>query len=233
MGSNRLAFQRQASGARRLWIFILLGVFLYLIGWSYHAYQILTLQLSGLGGVALGDTRGDVRYKRGDPPFVYGTAQPGEATVRVYYTDRTKDPANALPEGTDADSYATWSYADGPSMDIRVDVTFDPKTGRASKIDCIDRTDPPTFYCGIVAGIGIWDLEARLIALVGKPTREWIDPKSGVKTMEYGDIGATFLLKQQRIYGMSVTGAQAYRPIPMRRFLSCIAGMIWAILLRW
>jgi hypothetical protein len=228
-GSNRLAFKREASRARYFWIFILLGVALYIIGWSYHAYRLLALQLTGLGGVALGDTRGDVRYKRGDPPFVYGTAQPGEATVRVYYTDRTKDPANALPEGADVDSYATWSYANSPSMDIRLDVTFDPKTGRATKIDCIDRTDPPTFYCGIVAGIGIWDLEARLAALLGQPTREWIDAKSGVKTMEYGDIGATFLLKQQRVYGISVTGAQADRPIPMRRFLGYMAGTLWAI----
>jgi hypothetical protein len=224
-----LAFERRVSRAHYVWIFLLLGVVLYGIGWSFHAYRILALQLSGLGGVALGDTRGDVRYKRGDPPFVYGAAQPGEPTVRVYYTDRTKDPENALPEGTDVDSYPTWSFAKGPSMDIRLDVTFDPKTGRASKIDCIDRTDPPTFYCGIVAGIGIWDLEPKLTALLGRPTRQWIDDKSGIKTMEYGDIGATFLLRKQRVYGITVTGLQADRPIPMRRFLGYVAGTLWVI----
>jgi hypothetical protein len=224
-----LAFERRVSRAHWFWIFVLLGVVLYGIGWSFHIYRILALQLSGLGGVAVGDTRGDVRYKRGDPPFVYGAAKPGEPTVRVYYTDRTKDPDNALPEGADVDSYPTWSFAKGPSMDIRLDVTFDPKTGRASKIDCIDRTDPPTFYCGIVAGIGIWDLEAKLDALLGKPTRQWIDDKSGVKTMEYGDIGATFLLRKQRVYGISVNGLQADRPIPMRRFLGYLAGTLWVI----
>jgi hypothetical protein len=224
-----LAFERRVSRAHYFWIFLALAAVLYGIGWSIHAYRILAQQLSGLGGVALGDTRGDVRYKRGEPPFVYGSAQPGEPTVRVYYTDRTKDPENALPEGTDVDSYPTWSFAKGPSMDIRLDVTFDPKTGRASKIDCIDRTDPPTFYCGIVAGIGIWDLEARLDALLGKPTRQWIDDKSGIKTMEYGDIGATFLLKQQRVYGITVTGRQADRPIPIGRFLGYLVGTLWMI----
>jgi hypothetical protein len=224
-----LAFERRVSRVHYFWIFVLLGVVLYGIVWSFHTYRILALQLSGLGGVALGDTRGDVRYKRGDPPFVYGAAQPGEPTVRVFYTDRTKDPDNALPEGADVDSYPTWSFAKGPSMDIRLDVTFDPKTGRASKIDCIDRTDPPTFYCGTVAGIGIWDLEAKLAALLGKPTRQWIDDKSGVKTVEYGDIGAIFLLRKQRVYGITVTGLQADRPIPMRRFLGYVAGTLWVI----
>jgi len=223
-----LAFEREASRARYIWIFILLGVLAYAIGWSVHAYGQLAVQLSGLGGVTIGDTRGDVRYKRGDPPFVYGAAEPGALTARVYYTDPKKDPDNALPAGTEVDSYPTWSFADGPSMDIRLDVTFDPKTGRTSRIDCIDRTDPPTFYCGRVAGIGIWDPEARIAALLGKPTQEWIDPKSGVKTMDYRDIGAIFLLKKQRVYGISVVGPQTDRPIPMRRFLGWMAGTLWA-----
>jgi hypothetical protein len=228
-GSNRLAVTRRISRGLYVWIFIGLAVLLYAAIWSFNNYRLLALQLAGLGGVAPGDTHGDVRYKRGDPPFVYGVAQPGEATVRVYYTDRTKDPANALPEGSDVDSYPTWSYAKGPSMDIRVDVTFDPKTGRATKIDCIDRTDPPTFYCGAVAGIGIWDLEARIAALLGKPTRQWIDDKSGIKTMEYGDIGAIFLLRQQRVYGLSLTGTRPDRPIPMGRFLGYLAGTLWLL----
>jgi hypothetical protein len=47
--------------------------------------------------------------------------------------------------------------------------------------------------------------------------------------MEYADIGATFLLRKQRVYGITVTGLQADRPIPMRRFLGYIAGTLWVI----
>ena len=100
-----MAFERQASRSRYLWILIAVGAVVYAIVWSYLSYGRLTVQLAGLGGVTLGDSRGEVRYKRGDPPFVYGTAEPGQSTVRVYYTDRQKDPDNALPEGASVDSY--------------------------------------------------------------------------------------------------------------------------------
>jgi hypothetical protein len=223
-----VAFERQVSRSRYyVWIVVVVSVAVYAITWSYLAYARLAAQLSGLGGVALGDTRGDVRYKRGDPPFVYGTAEPGQSTVRVYYTDRQKDPDNAVPEGTDVDTYPTWSYANSPTLQIRLDVTFDPKLGRASKIDCTDRSDPPTFYCGRVAGIGIWDAESRISLLLGKPTQQWIDDKTGVKTMDYRDIGVMFLLKKQRVFGISVTGLQARKPIPADRFLKWVAGTFW------
>ena len=106
----------------------------------------------------------------------------------------------------------------------RLDVTFDPQSGRATKIDCIDRSDPPTFYCGRVAGIGIWDTEARITIMLGKPTQQWIDEHSGIKTMDYRDIGVMFLLKKQRVYGISVTGTKARKPISMHRFLAWVAG---------
>ena len=222
-----MAFERQVSSYRYVWIVIAVGAVVYAIVWSIQSYGRMAVQLSGLGGITLGDSRGEVRYKRGDPPFVYGTAQPGQTTVRVYYTDRQKDPDNALPEGTDVDGYPTWSYANGPSLDTRLDVTFDPKSGRTSKIDCIDRSDPPTFYCGRVAGIGIWDAESRIMLLLGKPTQQWIDDRSGVKTMDYRDIGVIFLLRKQRVYGISMTGLEARKPVPMGRFLIWLIGTLW------
>ncbi len=222
-----MAFERQASRSRYLWILIAVGAVVYAIVWSYLSYGRLTVQLAGLGGVTLGDSRGEVRYKRGDPPFVYGTAEPGQSTVRVYYTDRKKDPDNALPEGADVNSYPTWSFANAPSLVTRLDVTFDPQSGRATKIDCIDRSDPPTFYCGKVAGLGIWDTEARITIMLGRPTQQWIDEHSGIKTMDYRDIGVMFLLKKQRVYGISVTGTKARKPVSMQRFLAWVAGTFW------
>jgi hypothetical protein len=222
-----VAFQRRRSRSRYLWIFIALVVLTYALGGPIRTYGRLAVQLATLGGVALGDTRGEVRYKRGDPPFVYGAVNPGETVVHVYYTDRQKDPDNAMPEGTEIDAYQTWSYATNPSLNVRLDVSFDAKSGRASRIDCVDKSDPPTFYCGNVAEIGIWDPESRVTILLGTPTQQSIDQKSGVKTMEYRDIGVIFQLRQQRVYGISVVGTGPSKPMPLNRFLSWMIGSAW------
>jgi hypothetical protein len=78
-----------------------------------------------------------------------------------------------------------------------------------------------------VAGIGIWDAERRITLLLGRPTQQWIDDKTGVKTMDYHDLGVIFLLKKQQVFGISVIGLQARKPIPMGRFVRWIAGTFW------
>jgi hypothetical protein len=216
--SNNVAFERQVSWSRYVWILLAVGLVAYIAEVSYRSYSHLTVQLATLGGVTLGDSRGEVRYKRGDPPVVYAEPQSGEAVVHGYYTDPQKDPANPLPEGTDANSFPTWTYFSNAALNPRFDVTFDAKSGRVTKIDCVDQSDPPTSYCDRVAGVGVWDVEARITTLLGTPTRQSIDEKSGVKTMDYGDIGLVFLLKRQRVFGIYLYGSESRVQIPMNRF---------------
>jgi hypothetical protein len=224
--SNRVAFERRVSWIRYGWILLAVGLLAYVIDTSFRSYSRLTVQLATLGGVTLGDSRGEVRYKRGDPPVVYAEPQSGEAVVHGYFTDPNKDPANALPEGTDADSFPTWAYFSNATLNPRFDVTFDAKTGRVTRIDCVDQSDPPTSYCDRVAGVGVWDVEARITSLLGAPTRQSIEEKSGVKTMDYGDIGLVFLLKRQRVFGIYLYGSQSRRPIPMNRFKLWLADTV-------
>jgi hypothetical protein len=210
---------RHSVRSRIVRVLLAVCVALLLVGWVMRAYGRFGLQLSFLGGLALGDTRGDIRYKLGDPPVVSDKADPGEARVGAYYTDPAKDAANPLPAGADINAYPAWSYDFGPTPGPHVDLTFDAGTGRVSKITCIDASDPPTSYCGRIVGAGIGDPEFRILALFGPPVRQSIDDHTGVKTMDYSDIGVLFLLARQRVYGISVVGTGVHKQPPPRRFL--------------
>ena len=201
---------------------LLVGVVACSIVWTYHSYRRFGEQLSVLSGIAISETRGNIRYKLGDPPVVYANEQPGESGGNIFYTDPQKDPA--LPPGADLNRYRTWLYNNGASLDPRLDVTFDANLGRVTKIDCIDRSEPPTVYCSRLVGAGIDDPESRIVALFGAPTRQSIDDESGVKTMDYSDIGAEFLLARQRVYAISIVGTGAARQAPISRFLIWISS---------
>jgi hypothetical protein len=216
-----LALGRHTARSRILWILFVVGVVAYCVVWTYRAYGRLGEQLCILDGIALGDTRGEIRYKLGTPPVVYGR-EPSESGVRIFYTDPQKDPA--LPAGADIDAYHTWSYDNGSSLDPHLDISFDAGSGRVSKIDCIDQSEQPTGYCSRLLGAGIGDPEYRIVALLGIPTRQSIDDKSGVKTMDYADIGVVFLLARERVYAISVIAAAAPREMSLSRFLVLVVN---------
>jgi hypothetical protein len=215
-----LALKRRIAWSRIVWTVIVISVVIYSIVWTSRAYARFGEQLTVLGEIGLGDSRGEIKYVMGVPPVVYGNEDPNEPGLRIFYTDPQKDPA--LPAGADINTYHTWSYDSGPSLDPHLDITFDPRSGRVSRIDCVDQSQPPTAYCSRLVGAGIGDPESRIAALFGVPTRQSIDDRTGVKTMDYDDIGVMFLLARQRVYALSVVGAEAPRQVPLARFL------IWA-----
>jgi hypothetical protein len=220
--------------SRLLWTLFVLCAVLFAAGWTFRAYGRFGDQLSTLGGMSLGDSRGEARYKLGVPPAVYGTDEPGEAATHVYYTDPQKDPqkdpANVVPPGTDINTFRTWSYVQGLTLGPHLDLTFDPSSGHVARIACIDQSDPPTSYCGRLVGVGVDDAESRIISQLGSPTRQVIDDQTGVKTMDYGDIGITYLLTQQRVFGMSVAGPGGHKQAPLLRFLIWYSGEVKALL---
>jgi hypothetical protein len=218
--------------SRILWTLLVLCALLFAAGWAFRAYGRFADQLSALGGISLGDSRGEARYKLGVPPAVYGKDAPGEAATHVYYTDPLKDPqkdpANIMPPGTDINMFHTWLYDKG--LGPHLDLTFDARSGRVSRIACIDQSDPPTSYCGRLIGVGVDDPESRISSQLGSPTRQVIDDQTGVKTMEYRDIGVIFLLAQQRVFGMSVVGTGVRKQAPLVRFLIWYSSDLKALL---
>jgi hypothetical protein len=222
-----VAVHRQSALSRSVWILLAIALVASAGLWAFHSYERLGDQLSALAGITLGDTRGEIRYKRGVPPVVYGGQDDGQGSAtRAYYTDRETDPSNALPEGADINGYRTWSYDSGPSPNAHLNITFDTATGRTSRIDCIDQLDPPTSFCPPLVGIGISDPEVRVTSILGKPTRQSIDDHSGVKTIIYDDLGLVFLLAQQHVYGISVQGIDAHKREPIGRFLEWGIGQL-------
>jgi hypothetical protein len=222
-----VAVHRQSALSRSVWIVLAIALVASAGLWAFHAYVKLGDQLSTLAGITLGDTRGEIRYKRGVPPVVYGGKDDGQGSgIRAYYTDRETDPSNALPDGADINTYRTWSYDSGPSPNAHLNISFDAGTGRTSRIDCIDQLEPPTSFCPRVVGIGISDPELRVTSILGRPTRQSIDDHSGVKTMIYDDLGLVFLLAQQRVYGISVQGIDAHKREPIGRFLEWSIGQL-------
>ncbi len=222
-----------------MWTLVVLCLALLGVGWTFHSYGRFGEQLSSLAGMTLGDTRAEVKYKLGVPQMVSATGEAGEPGARAYYTKPGSSPANpgsdpassgsdsanpgsdsanALPEGADIDSYSTWSYNNGSASGPHIDLIFDA-SGRVSKITCIDQSDPPTVYCGRLVGIGVGDSEGHVDALLGTPSRQFIDERRGVKTMDYADIGATFFLAKERIYGVSIAGTGVRKQPPPDRFV--------------
>jgi hypothetical protein len=127
-------------------------------------------------------------------------------------------PQSVMPAGTTIDDYPAWSY-ERSGAGAHVVAWFNPKSGRVDTIECFDFTQPPTDFCQRVLGIGTGDSEDLAIATLGKPVLEAIDEKSGVKTMEYRDIGVTFLLTKTHVYGIKVSGHDPQGLVPWKRFL--------------
>ena len=212
-----------------LWTLVVLFVVLLAAGWTLHSYAHYGEQLSTLAGMTLGDSRGEVKYKLGVPQIVSGGDDP-DGTEGAYYTDSQKHPDQAMPAGSDIDHFRTWSYHSSTISQAHIDLTFDAASGRVAQISCIDHSDPATMYCGMLVGVAIGDPEARVTSLLGTPTRESIDERQGVKTMEYADVGAGFLLAKQRVYGIWVVGSGARKAPPLERFLPWFANEVKAAL---
>ncbi len=45
--------------------------------------------------------------------------------------------------------------------------------------------------------------------------------------MLYDDLGVGFVLSMQRVYGLSVVGAQGYKRVSIMRFLDWVRGTLW------
>jgi hypothetical protein len=192
---------------------------------TVRAFTHFREQVSGLGGIALGDSQGEVIYKLGRPHEVLADPPNGqkiagwEGDQLVYDTSDKKEGAPksaSMPPGTTIEQYPAWMY-DSPQSRGDLRASFDRTSGRVDEIDCFDFNKPPTEFCPKLLGIGVGDSEAEILADLGEPSRQSID--AGVKTIEYRDIGVAFLLEKTRVYGIKVTGPDAHKSVPWRRFV--------------
>lgn len=71
---------------------------------GFHNARKFIVGLEAYSSVHLTDTKPDVLYRLGYPPWVVGEAEKvaefgGGYSQRVYYTDKQTDPNNAIPVG--------------------------------------------------------------------------------------------------------------------------------------
>ena len=174
------------------------------VGSLFATYRSFSYGLRNYAGVTLGVTRGEVRYRLGSPPVVFGKASddptgPWGKYQPVYFVDPKRDPINQLPKGTTDEDYDEWSYE--PSDVSSINVKFDTKSNRVISVGCFDfsltHSDCPPLL-GVISGAS----EEALLKRLGKPTREVLDQEA--KTVHYDDLGAAFVLKRSRVYGFGL-----------------------------
>ncbi|MGE0663858.1 MAG: hypothetical protein AB7P05_12755 [Hyphomonadaceae bacterium] len=120
-------------------------------------------------GVNVNTSRGDVLYRLGYPPIVLGDIEGGDYPGRrVYYTNRRRNPRNAMPEGTEPNDYHTWSYEARNSYSPDLTIEFDT-AGRVTEVSCI-QLGSRRGQCSPLFGVRVGDDEEAMIARLGSPT---------------------------------------------------------------
>ena len=183
---------------------------------AYLDYRSFEAETRGYLGVTFEDTRSVVLYRLGYPDEVLAPPEPGDSMPEwdhVYFTDRTKDPPNAMPSGKKVEDYNEWGF--NPSNDhADVYIAFEPNA-RVSKIACTalktGQQCPPLF------GVRIEDTEASVVSKLGKPTNQKFDGVT--KTLRYDDIGVDITLAKERVYRMASLTSKGDRNAILRRYL--------------
>jgi hypothetical protein len=166
-------------------------------------------QLAGYCGVKLGDSREEVRYRLGFPPFVVGEPEilagdPKNHWARIFNTDSTADPKNVMPSDKHVEDFFEWSYPfdvgapNGPN----VEVDFS-KSNRLVSIQCIDPSHVAAKSCPPLVGFRMGSSEEEITQRLGNPSRSEIDGIS--KRIRYDDLGVEFLLEKGAVYGLTLT----------------------------
>lgn len=159
----------------------------------------------GYCGIQLSNSKAEVMYRLGYPPYVLGQAQPektwGGYASPVYTTDRAKDPKNAMPNGTKPTDFDQWSYTSVPAIGHsgRLDVSFQQPNGQVEQIACLG--DSPK-SCPSLAGISIGTTEEELRQSLGEPDKQKLDGVA--KTMVYEKLGLAFYLTKEKVYNIAL-----------------------------
>lgn len=202
------ALKQPASGGPReaFGTVVFLGVIVLLIGLGAWFSQLTTttgvvsdIDSSRYQGVLLNWPRAEVLYRLGSPSAVVeDTTEDGWA--RIYYTDTTRDPGNALPSGVSIDSFNQWKWEAELNGGVELDVGFDPQTNSVVSITCmvIDQTGQ---FCEPLNGIEIGATEEEVIAHLGQATRFRYSGAS--KTLRYDNLGVDYTLSRGRVYMMT------------------------------
>lgn len=187
----------------------LAAILLVVIGLASFLNGFLSFRrdLQSVQRIRLGDSRQEVTYRYGFPPYVLGPREPTVIGGKLVGYDSPllavggpESDQNTMPKSKAVKDYDEWLFNSGgfgPEGGTDLVVAFD-KGGRVKEITCTAHGDNP-FACWLA---GRWndDSEEEVLKL-GTPTRTTITDVS--KTIEYDDIGVTFTLTRGKAYSFT------------------------------
>lgn len=191
-------------------LFVFMGVAAFASGvwWVIYADYLTMIHnrylqgpVTSYMGVNLGDTRAEVLYKNGKPPYVFGSSACKEKDTcywNVYDTNNDPDYKDNYAPKTDKDfrSFSVYVYTDDISNNKKeLAIKFD--NNNVKQIICRN-------ICQSILGISIGTLEDNVYRLIGHPDSESIDPEFGNKKMIYKNFNLTLTLEKRVVYAISV-----------------------------
>lgn len=181
---------------------VVVGVVVGAGAFMYHEYENRPTKQTSYYGFSLGMNKQTALYVGGAPNYV-GYMRPNQS----------KGPVT-LPGGLPSSPYVTYANGNIPSgksflsssrwdydaNSFAVTVSFDPKTGKITKIDCFDGSEDG--LCRPVLGIGTHASEKAVLKRLGQPDQESIH--NGIKTMNYNKLNLALQLDKNGVFEISV-----------------------------
>jgi hypothetical protein len=153
-------------------------------------------------GVNIGDTRSDVFYKIGKPPYVLGPLSACEAEDscfrNVYSTNSDPDHHDEYAPKTNKDFrlFDGYVYQKNISNQYK-NFIIEFYKNKVSSISCRNE-------CEDILGIKLKSKELYVYKILGKPDFEKIENDFGIKTMRYNRFNLVLKLEKQEVYLLSV-----------------------------
>jgi len=180
-------------------ITLILLFFIWFISTDYPAIvknRYFTGPINNYMNVSIGDTRADVLYKLGRPPYVFGPLngctddKPWSCSRIVYSTDENSIDTAKIDK--DMKFYEIYEYEDYDGSKNSFMISFD-KNNQVRTVTCLK-------VCDAVLGIGLNSEESDLRRFLGDPSISEVSADSGVKTLSYSKYNLTFYLTKMKVY---------------------------------
>jgi len=146
--------------------------------------------------VSIGDTRAEVLYKLGRPPYVFGPLngctddKPWKCDRIVYSTDEKSLDSAKIDK--DIKFYEIYEYEKYDGLKNSFMISFD-KNNEVRTITCLK-------FCDAVLGINLNSDESDLRRFLGDPSISEVSADSGIKTISYRKFNLTFYLTKMKVY---------------------------------
>lgn len=187
---------------RSKWQIAVIAVVIAITAWLKTDFTNFVNQFNAYCNVYRTDTRADVRYRLGNPPWVENNTANADGFMSVYKTDAAAGSNSAIPPNKIADEFYIWVYpvSSVEGLNNSINVSFDASNKKVRYISCMGSEASD---CPPLAGVSINETEKNIIHHLGQPNRTKLEGLA--KEIWFDDVGLQFLLTKGRVYKMTMT----------------------------